>query len=98
MTIIRKTLAEIENEPPLSKERLAEIAAISDEDIDTSDIAELDETFWANARVRYPGGKERLTVRFDEDVVEWFRGQGRGYQTKMNAVLRSFYEAHRNDS
>ena len=98
MTIIRKTLAEIENEPALSKERLTEIAAISDDDIDTSDIPELDDEFWKNAHVRFPGGKERLTVRFDEDVVEWFRGQGRGYQTKMNAVLRSFYEAHRNDS
>ena len=97
MTIIRKTLAEIENEPPLSKEELARLAAMSDEDIDTSDIPELDETFWANARVRYPAGKERLTVRFDEDMVQWFRDQGRGYQTKMNAVLRSFYEAHRND-
>lgn len=97
MTIIRKTLADIEREPPISQERLAEIAAIADEDIDTSDIPELDDEFWKNARVRYPGGKERLTVRFDEDVVEWFRGQGRGYQTRMNAVLRSFYEAHRND-
>ena len=97
MTIIRKTLADIEHEPPISKERLEEIAAIRDEDIDTSDIPELDDEFWKNARVRYPGGKERLTVRFDEDVVEWFRSQGRGYQTKMNAVLRSFYEAHRND-
>lgn len=97
MTIIRKTLADIENEPPISKERLAEIAAIPDEDIDTSDITELDEQFWKNARVRYPGGKERLTVRFDEDMVEWFRSQGRGYQTKMNAVLRSFYEAHRHE-
>jgi uncharacterized protein (DUF4415 family) len=36
--------------------------------------------------------KERLTVRFDTDVVDWFRGQGRGYQTRMNAVLRSYFE------
>lgn len=97
MTTIRKTLAEIENEPPLSKDELAELASMPDEDIDTSDIPELDDEFWKNARVRFPGGKERLTVRFDEDMVQWFRGQGRGYQTKMNAVLRSFYEAHRNE-
>ena len=97
MTIIKKTLAEIEKEPPLSKKELAELAAMPDEDIDTSDIPELDDEFWKNARVRFPGGKERLTVRFDEDMVQWFRSQGRGYQTKMNAVLRSFYEAHRSE-
>lgn len=73
-----------------------ELAAMPDEDIDTSDMPELTEDFWKNAKVRYPSeGKERLTVRFDEDIVAWFRAQGRGYQTKMNAVLRSFYEAHR---
>ena len=93
MTTSKKSLDELS----ISKERLAEMAAIADEDIDTSDIPELDEAFWANAQVRFPGGKERLTVRFDEDMVQWFRSQGRGYQTKMNAVLRSFYEAHRHD-
>ena len=97
MTIIKKTLAKIEKEPPLSKRELAELAAMPDEDIDTSDIPELDDEFWKNARVRFPGGKERLTVRFDEDMVQWFRSQGSGYQTKMNTVLRSFYEAHRNE-
>lgn len=83
------------NELTISDERIAELAALPDDDIDTSDIPELTDEFWKNARVRYPGGKERLTVRFDEDMVEWFRSQGKGYQTKMNAVLRSFYEAHK---
>jgi uncharacterized protein (DUF4415 family) len=36
--------------------------------------------------------KERLTVRFDADMVEWFRRQGRGYQTRMNAILRAYFE------
>jgi len=73
-----------------------ELAAMPDEDINTDDIPELNDDFWKNARVSYPAeGKERLTIRFDEDMVQWFRSQGRGYQTKMNAVLRSFYEAHK---
>ncbi len=72
-----------------------ELAAMPDEDINTDDIPELDDDFWKNAKVRYPEGKERLTIRLDEDVVQWFRSQGKGYQTKMNAVLRSFYEAHK---
>ena len=80
----------------ISKKRLEEIEAIQDADIDYSDIPELDASFWENVAVKYPKSKERLTVRFDADVVEWFRSQGKGYQTKMNAVLRSFYEAHKN--
>ena len=56
----------------------------------------LDREFWAKAKVVYPEApKKQLTVRFDADVVEWFKRQGRGYQTRMNAVLRSYYEAQR---
>ena len=52
--------------------------------------------FWKKARVVYPGGpKKQLTLRLDSDVVAWFKGQGKGYQSRINAVLRSFYEAHR---
>ncbi|MEX2616561.1 MAG: BrnA antitoxin family protein [Alphaproteobacteria bacterium] len=54
--------------------------------------------FWKTAKVVFPDGpKERLTVRFDRDVVAWFKSQGRGYQTRMNAVLRSYYEAHESE-
>ena len=50
---------------------------------------------WSNARVELPGPKQQLTVRLDKDVIDWFRSQGRGYQTRMNAVLRRFVEAQR---
>lgn len=64
--------------------------------VDAPDGPTLGPDFWKTAQVSYPDGpKERLTVRFDRDVVEWFKGQGKGYQTRMNAVLRSFYEARR---
>ena len=43
-------------------------------------------------KLTVPNPKERLTVRFDADMVDWFRKQGRGYQTRMNAVLRSYFE------
>ena len=75
----------------------ARLDALRDEDIDCSDIPELDDTFWKNAVLVQPENKERLTVRFDADMVEWFKRQGRGYQTRMNTVLRSFYEAHKNE-
>ncbi len=93
MTTIRKELGEL----TISNKRLKELAKRSDESIDYSDIPELDENFWQNAKVVSPANKERLTVRFDADLVNWFKRQGRGYQTRMNAVLRSYYEAHRNE-
>ena len=56
----------------------------------------LGKDFWKNAKVVYPeASKEQVTVRFDADMLEWFKEQGRGYQTRMNAVLRSYYEAHK---
>ncbi len=53
--------------------------------------------FWKKANVVYPESpKRQLTVRLDADMVDWFKQKGRGYQTRMNAVLRSYYEAHKN--
>lgn len=74
-----------------------ELASLSDGDIDTSDIPELDKRFWEHARVVMPEdrNKTQITAKFDTDVVHWFKKQGRGYQARMNAVLRSFYEARR---
>ncbi len=59
----------------------------------------LPDDFWKNAKVVYPDGpKEATTIRFDADLLAWFKDQGKGYQTRMNAVLRSYYEAHKNPS
>ncbi len=78
------------------KERRAEeLLAMRDEDIDYSDIPELDDDFWENAKIVTPPGKERITFRVDREVLEFFRKDGPGYQMRMNAVLRSFVEAHR---
>ena len=75
---------------------LQDLARIEDDQIDTSDIPELDEEFWKKARVSYPTGmKQQLTVRLDPDVVQFFKAQGKGYQTRMNAVLRAYVAAHR---
>lgn len=79
---------------PLTAKELAELP---DKDIDYSDIAELDDDFWKNAKLVEPEKKKQLTVRFDAEVVQWFKQQGKGYQTRMNAVLKSYYEAHKHD-
>jgi uncharacterized protein (DUF4415 family) len=66
---------------------------MDDEDIDFSDNPETDEDFWADAEVVLPKRKVTMTIRVDEDVLSWFRDQGRGYQTRMNAVLRSYMKS-----
>jgi uncharacterized protein (DUF4415 family) len=68
------------------------IDALGDGDIDFSDIPKLGPEFFANA-ILWPGTKEQITLRLDPDVLKFFRKQGRGYQTTINAVLRRYMEA-----
>jgi uncharacterized protein (DUF4415 family) len=64
-----------------------------DADIDDSDIPRLNKSFWKNARLVMPEPKDRLTIRVDHDVVEWLKKGGSGYQTRINAILRSYMKA-----
>ena len=66
---------------------------MKDRDIDFSDIPPLDNAFFANAVLRLPRRKKSLSIRLDPDVLEWFKHQGKGYQTRINAVLRMYMEA-----
>lgn len=49
--------------------------------------------FWDNAQVFYGEPKQQITLRLDADVIQWFRGTGKGYQSRMGAVLRSYVQA-----
>ena len=87
--VVRKTLPGTPLSPT-RKRKLALLAEQPDSDIDFSDIPPVKESFWRNA-VRNPfcrPVKQQLTVRLDADVVAWLRRQGRGYQTRLNNVLR----------
>jgi uncharacterized protein (DUF4415 family) len=70
---------------------LKQLDAQRDEDIDLSDIPELDEAFFQEAELR-PPIKKPITIRLDADVLEWFRDQGPGYQTRINRLLRRYME------
>jgi uncharacterized protein (DUF4415 family) len=59
------------------------------------DIKPTDEGFWKDALVVMPKPKETVTMRLDADVLAWFRSQ-RGYQTRINAILRAYMAAHTN--
>ena len=75
------------------------VDATRDKDIDISDIPEVSPDLFAKAIVRNglkpATGKRQLTLRLDSDVLEWFKLQGQGYQTKINALLRAYMNAHR---
>lgn len=79
--------------PPLTdaqREHLAKLAAMPDETIDTSDIPELTDEAWA-AGVRgrfYRPVKQQITARVDADVLDWLKSQGKGYQGRLNTILR----------
>lgn len=62
--------------------------------IDYSEIPKTDSDFWKDAEIHLPRRKQTVTIRLDPEVIEWFREDGRGYQTKINAVLKSYIEAH----
>ena len=67
---------------------------MTDEEIDTSDIPPLDETFFAGARLRMPENKVSVTLDVDADVLEWFKAQGEEFPSRINAALRIYAEAH----
>ena len=71
---------------------------MSDEDIDYSNIPKLDDGFFKNAEVVVSPGKKQIALRVDTDVLEWMKAQGKGYQSRINAILRAYYEAHRKQS
>ena len=90
MSMVRYKQGEL---PPLTDERKAELAALAklpDESIDFSDIPETTAEDWIGAeRGRfYRPVKQQLTVRVDADVVAWLKQQGKGYQSRLNKILR----------
>lgn len=76
------------------------IEALSDGEIEALAASDSDNPAtgadeWAEAFIGLPPRKVPVNAKFDADVVEWFKAQGRGYQTRMNAVLRRYMEAQR---
>ena len=86
--------------PVEGKTDWARVDAMSEEELEAAIKADPDDpgndpTYWETASPVWPIRKEQVTVRLDADMLEWFRKQGKGYQTRINAILRGYYEAHR---
>ncbi len=83
-----------------SKSDLARVGAVSERELERTiasdpDWARVPADWYKDAELIMPRRKQLITLRLDPDVLEWFRRQGAGYQTKINAVLRAFIGAQR---
>ncbi|MGI8836318.1 MAG: BrnA antitoxin family protein [Pyrinomonadaceae bacterium] len=78
---------------------LKRLDGMKDEDIDLSDIPEITPEMFARGIVRRNlkpvPPKKQLTLRVDSDVVDWYKKQGPGYQTRINSLLRAYMREHR---
>jgi len=66
---------------------------MKDAEIEYSDIPPLDKSFFTKATEAWPPAKQQLTIRLDVDVLNWLRANGRGYQTRINRILRAAMES-----
>lgn len=73
----------------------ARIDAMTDDEIDTSDIPEIDDEFFKNAKLWVPKNRRPVTLNIENDVLEWFEKQGPEYQYRINAALKIYADAHR---
>ena len=74
---------------------LEELAKRPDEDIDTSDVPELDEVFWAKAKISPPRTKPNVSLRLPQEVIDYFKAESpKGYTGRMAAVLSAYVQAH----
>jgi uncharacterized protein (DUF4415 family) len=78
-----------------SETNWARVSEMNDEEIDTSDIPPLDEAFFADARLRMPEKSVSVTLDVDAEVLEWFKAQGEDFRNRINAALRIYAEAHK---
>jgi uncharacterized protein (DUF4415 family) len=76
------------------------VNAMTDKEIEWNarsdgDTMPVDDKFWKSAKLVMPSsaGKERITVRIDSDILDWLRTQGRGYQSRINTILRTCMNA-----
>lgn len=93
----RNTVRYSRSRLPKGKTDWAAVDAMTDREVarraaGDPDVRLTTPAFWRNARLVLPAesGKQVVTLRLDRDVLKWFKGRGRGYQTRINAILRAY--------
>jgi len=95
--IVKRTL-DLEKPLRLSAEqkaRLDAVASMPDEQINYSDAPSLSDAVWMKTAAALPHTKQQITLRIDAEVLEFFKHTGKRYQSRINAVLRAYVEAHK---
>ena len=93
-----KLTLDLNNPPELTSEqkaRMTALAALPNEQIDTSDAPFRPDAAWMKAADQLPHTKQQITLRIDAEVLEFFKHTGKRYQSRINAVLRTYVEAHK---
>jgi uncharacterized protein (DUF4415 family) len=98
--IVRMTLEEARKLPDMTD--YARLDAMTDEDIAKAVAEDPDacpvDADWGDASLVVPSHMRDAVLFVDNDVLAWFRATGDGFRTRMNAVLRAYMEAHRQES
>jgi len=90
-----RTIVKKRSSRKVSRTNWAKIDALRDDEIDYSDIPEQGKDFFKKAVLWLPQPKATVTIRLDRQVLDWFKAQGHGYQSRINALLRAYMEAHK---
>lgn len=77
----------------LSKTNINDLKKVQDKNIDYSDIPVTSKAFWEDSQILYGTTKKPVSIRLDEDVINWFKSFGKGYQTKINEVLKTYMQS-----
>jgi len=100
-TIVRYTADEIDEMLARGEDQTddARLDAMTEEELEAAIASDPDEAGWevdwSTAMAGIPGPKEQITLRIDGDIVNWFKDTGKGYQTRINTVLRRYVEAQK---
>jgi uncharacterized protein (DUF4415 family) len=99
--IVRYTAEELDEMRRLGEDRTdwAKVDAMTEEELEASIAADPDdiheEIDWSTAVKGLPPIKKHINIRLDGDVLEWFKATGKGYQTRINNVLRAYVESRK---
>lgn len=77
-----------------SRTNLAKLHRKDDKDINYKDSPAMTKEFWKDAEVFMPQHKVHISLRLDEDIINYFKDKGKGYQSKINAILKAYINAH----
>ena len=78
----------------VSRTNITKLRQKNDKNINYEDSPATTKEFWKNAEVFMPQHKVHISLRLDEDIIHYFKEEGKGYQSRINAILKSYINSH----